>query len=549
MVSSINHNLLVVNTARNLNSHYSALAASTRRLSSGLRVNSSADDTAGLAIRELQRADIASLQQGARNANDAISMIQVADGALAVIDEKLIRMKELAEQAATGTYDSTQRLMIDSEFQAMASEIDRIATATDFNGIHLLDGSLSGAHDGSGLVAKGKMKIHFGTGNDSAEDYYYVEIGVCTTKGLGLRDAAAQNGKPADSQPEAPVVKPNTITYNDLANSAFQTVNMPANGIEKMTDALPNGQWIIGSAPVGSSFAGYNNFMIVIPAGTKNIIINTNGHSTQAGTGASGHNDAQLFTADGKHLAGTPLDDYSWNYGVGVDNVSASLEDSKDRLPFDPADYDGSQLNSGPPVYPGDLTTLHFSNYNGMKIGYSGDGDRHDAVPNDGNSQTWPDYQLLTINEAKEDLILMLPGAASGFIKAYWDVPDDDFALVTGKIEPNPDKPELASAGELLSIQTQDNAQKALGRINEAIVRKDQILAKLGAMQNRLENTVSNISIQAENLQAAESRISDVDVATEMTAFVRNQILTQSATAMLGQANSLPQMLTQLIGQ
>ena len=139
----INHNMMATNTARNLNAHYAELAQSTQRLSTGLRVNSAADDAAGLAIRELQRVDISTLQQGARNANDAVSMIQTADGALGVIDEKLIRMKELAEQAATGTYDSTQRLMIDSEFQAMRAEIDRIASATEFNGIHMLDGKYS----------------------------------------------------------------------------------------------------------------------------------------------------------------------------------------------------------------------------------------------------------------------------------------------------------------------------------------------------------------------------------------------------------------------
>ena len=98
------------------------------------------------------------------------------------------------------------------------------------------------------------------------------------------------------------------------------------------------------------------------------------------------------------------------------------------------------------------------------------------------------------------------------------------------------------------TVSTQEAAQKALVAINDAIVSKDKIRAHLGAMQNRLENTITNLNVQAENLQAAESRISDVDVATEMTQFVRNQILTQSAVAMLGQANSLPQMAMQLIG-
>jgi len=292
----INHNLMAMNASRNLNSAYGSLSTSTQRLSSGLRVNTAADDAAGLAIRELMRADIQSLNQGVRNANDAISMIQTADGALGVIDEKLIRLKELAMQASTGTYSSDQRLMIDSEYQAMCSEITRIANATDFNGIHLLNGHLSGnaaSHNGRGIESTGALKIHFGSGNDSAEDYYYINVGCVTSSALGL-----------------------------------------------------------------------------------------------------GH-------------------------------------------------------------------------------------------------------------------------------------------LSTG------------TAGK--TISTQELAQLALDSINKAIVSKDKIRAALGAMQNRLENTITNLSIQAENLQSSESRISDVDVATEMTNYSLEQIKAQSAVAMLAQANSLPKMALQLI--
>jgi len=293
---SINNNLMAMNAARNLGTSYGNLANSVRRLSSGLRIGGAADDAAGLAIRELMRAEIVGLQQGVRNANDAISLLQTADGALGIIDEKLIRMKELAEQAATGTYNSDQRLMIESEYQAMASEITRIANSTDFSGVHLLNGNLSGtSHDGSGLTSTGKMKIHFGTGNDSAEDYYYIQIGNSTASALGVGNQA--------------------------------------------------------------------------------------------------HTDAAAFT-----------------------------------------------------------------------------------------------------------------------------------------------------------VSTQAQAQKALTGINDAIISKDKIRAALGAMQNRLENTISVQMIQAENMQAAESRISDVDVSLEMTNFVRNQILTQAAVAMLSQANSLPQLALSLIG-
>ncbi len=289
----INHNMMAMNANRNLGTSYNNLGVSTRRLSSGLRVGSAADDAAGLAIRELMRADVKTLNQGMRNANDAISMIQTADGALGVIDEKLIRMKELATQAATGTYNSDQRLIIDSEYQAMASEITRIANATDFNGIHLLNGNLSGensAHNGAGLTSTGPVKVHFGSGNDSAEDYYYVSINTSTASALGVGLAA-------------------------------------------------------------------------------------------------------------------------------------------------------------------------------------------------GNS-----------------------------------------------------------------ISTQALAQQSLDKLNDAIISKDKIRANLGALQNRLENTITNLSIQAENVQASESRISDVDVATEMTQFTKNQIMTQAAVAMLGQANNMPRMAMQLIG-
>ena len=267
----INHNSMATNVANTLTGHYGNLQTSTQRLSSGMRINSAADDAAGLAISELMRADVAALNQGVRNAND-------------------------------GIYDSTQRLMIESEYQQMASEITRIANATDFNGIKLLDGTLSamnGAdgkiHDGSQLTAQGALKVHFGTLNDSAEDYYYIEIGNCTASALGVGNAAR--------------------------------------------------------------------------------------------AGAAGS-----------------------------------------------------------------------------------------------------------------------------------------------------------------TISTQQAAQEALVAINNAIVSKDKIRAHLGAMQNRLENTVTNLTVQSENLQAAESRIRDVDVATEMTNFVRNQVLTQSAVAMLSQANSMPQMALQLIG-
>lgn len=525
MAISVNHNMMAAYTARNLNTHYGRLTTSTQRLSSGLRINSAADDAAGLAIRELQRADIAALHQGARNANDAISMIQVADGALGIIDEKLIRMKELAEQAATGTYDSTQRLMIDSEFQAMASEIDRIVNATDFNGHKLLDGSLSGAHDGSNLTATGKMKIHFGTANDAAEDYYYVEIGDCSTFGLGLR------------KKEIAITPTSTNTPQSMLNLAGATLG----GYSKH-------QIQSGIVP-----------MAVIPKGSKNVVLIVDGI-------VGAEDDIQLFTRDGVHLAGTKIDldpkvnDYSWEHN-GIKKPEDLAIIMTEANGFNPdASYriisngtgnaisgefnDGGITSKLPPEW--GLDHVHnttVTNSSGkMTISYSGDYDRVDYKPNDGNiNDSNKTKEKIVIDEAIEDILIIVSGVGIFNIEATWD------SMPPNVLPDNPTELGREVPGDLISIKIQQEAQEALVSIDEAIVRKDKIRANLGALQNRLENTISNLNIQAENLQAAESRISDVDVATEMTNFVSNQILTQSATAMLSQANSMPQMMMQLI--
>ena len=322
---------MALNASRNLNATYSRMANSIQRLSTGLRINSSADDAAGLAIREGMRAEIASINQGVRNAQDGISMIQTAEGALSVIDEKLIRMKELAEQASTGTYTNDQRLIIQSEFAAMASEIDRIATATDFNGVKLLDGNVS----------------------------------ISGTSG----------------------------SWND------------------------NNNWTV-----------------------------TDSNST-------------------------------WTNSSGWKEVNGSANSA------------------------GDVT-------GGIKIHFG-----------TGNKRS-EDYYFIRVADARTKSLFA-----------------DASKTVSGQ-----------TATSKIAVSTQHAAQKALEKLNTAIVRKENIRAALGSIQNRLENTITNLSVQAENLQASESRISDVDVATEMTEFVRNQVLSQAAVSMLAQANSLPQMALRVMG-
>ena len=155
---TIKSNIMADMAARHLGNSYNALATSVERLASGLRINTAKDDAAGLAVRELMRADIAVLRQGVRNTQDGISMIQTMEGAMATINDALVRMKQLAEQAATGVYSSAQRDIMNSEFEEMAAEIDRIAQSTVFNSVTLLDSASS------------DVTVHFGQRADGTDD-------------------------------------------------------------------------------------------------------------------------------------------------------------------------------------------------------------------------------------------------------------------------------------------------------------------------------------------------------------------------------------------
>ncbi len=514
----VNHNMMAANVARNLNAHYGNLSTSTQRLSTGQRINSAADDAAGMAIRELQRADIAALHQGARNANDAISLIQTADGAMGVIDEKLIRMKELAEQAATGTYDSTQRLMIESEYQQMASEITRIANATDFNGTKLLDGTLSGVHDGSQMISKGELKVHFGTGNDSAEDYYYIEIGDVTAQALGLG---------------------NSSTY---AEDRDRIIAEYKANLEKNMKG-----WDRGEAWQKAAYDEIDNLVTDFAYKIYNIetaLNQANGQFTIDNKTYNMNNLAEAWnqlSAEEKQFygKGLPSENMPPVYEAGPPEVNQYQQMSdrdKEKVLYA---YTRALVNSwsdgdkGATIDPTESSFGDKNNDNVWSLRYIDEAVTIDGQPLGNGNSFWNAVQVAATAQGLADP----RAAANAAVKAIGE------ALHTMSVSL---ETKYDAAGR--DIRTQEDAQLALEAINNAIIEKDKVRAHLGAIQNRLENTITNINVQAENLQAAESRISDVDVATEMTEFTRQQILTQTAVAMLSQANSLPQMAMQLIG-
>ena len=200
---AIKNNIMAANAARHLGMSYDALAQSVERLSSGLRINSAKDDAAGLAVRELMRADIAVLQQGSRNAMDGISMLQTFEGAMGTMDEALVRMKQLAEQAATGSYSSAQRAIMNNEFSEMAEEINRIAGATEFNGNTLLNS------------AGASISIQFGAADTDKVDVTGTDV---TSSALGLSTASIAT---VGSAQDALATVATAITTKDEARAAF----------------------------------------------------------------------------------------------------------------------------------------------------------------------------------------------------------------------------------------------------------------------------------------------------------------------------------------
>jgi flagellin len=434
---AIKNNIMAGNAARHLGKAYDSLATSVERLASGLRINSAKDDAAGLAVRELIRADVAVLQQGARNAQDGISMLQTMEGAMGVIDENLIRMKELAEQAATGSYSTAQRTIMNAEFAEMASEIDRVAGATAFNGIRML----------TTIDSSDDIEIHVGT-----TDTITIERQDMRTK-TGLNIAVGSAGA--------------TITSTSGVSALSDTFLVVAD---------TQGSGATNAAKISITFNDTD------PGGVAEKTVDVYFSAADSGSAATSYTLQQVI--DKINLA-------SQNLGNGTDGQS---------LNYQMATYD---------------------------------------------TDTNGDYVLkLESKENSADSVTITAQAYSEDVDITgWITQTDSFlTAVNASASFN-----AVAVGAGINIMSADAAQSALTSVGNAITLKDAARAAFGYKMNRLESTISILDIQAENLMAAESRISDVDVATEMATLTRTQVLSQAGIAMLSQANSMPQMALSLL--
>ena len=429
---AIKNNIMAENAARHLGKAYDALATSVERLASGLRINSAKDDAAGLAVRELIRADIAVLRQGSRNAQDGISMLQTMEGAMAVIDDNLIRMKELAEQAATGSYSAAQRIIMNDEFAEMAAEIERIAGAAKFNDISMLN------------TSSGSVSIHVGT-----------------------------------------------TTTIDVDN-----VDMTQSGLDIETG---DGQWAIETLNAG--YATITTTCLDFQTGDYHLDI-TFGDEEMI--------DIDL-TPDGS-----------------ANGLDYTLEEVKDAI-------NSASLNPDI-MYDADGNLLAYQAASIVET--DGETFKLKLVARDSSSTT---LSIAISDETATDLVGIF-----GTQTANGSIMDNGLfekQLTTGAWETD----SVGGAGAGLNILTEAAAVTALTTVTAAIGAKDTARASFGYKMNRLESTIAIIDIQSENLMTAESRISDVDVATEMAALTRTQVLSQAGIAMLAQANAMPQMALTLL--
>jgi flagellin len=445
---AIKNNIMAATAARHLGTSYDALAKSVERLSSGLRINSAKDDAAGMAVRELIRADIAVLQQGTRNAQDGISMFQTMEAAMAVMDENLVRMKELAEQSANGTYSDAQRTIMDAEFAEMSNEIERAAQYTRFNNIAMLneDAAADGSTD---------IKIHVGT--TTTIDVQKVNM---TKEGLGI----------------------------ETGDGGWTISTATATGTASTSDTT----WLVLQDGSAGGTSGITMAITFMDSGT------TTNNESAITVGFSTTTDATGFS-----LANVVNQINAASMNLGWDASGNDLRYSAAEAEYDSASSSYVlKLNS------------RGSNADLAQIAWSG-------IENTAAAQGTVSGAFTVSADATystSDLIITCMGLSS-----------------TGATQ----------AG--LNILTVDAAIAALSIIETAQNAKDAARATFGYKMNRLESTVSILEIASENLQAAESRISDVDVATEMAKMTNNQVLSQAGVAMLAQANSMPQMALTLL--
>ncbi len=522
MASTINTNINSLTAQRNLANSQLSLATSMQRLSSGLRINSAKDDAAGLAISERFTSQIRGVNQAARNANDGISLSQVAEGALGSASGMLQRIRELAVQSANSTNSASDRAALNSEVSQLTAELDRIAQTTQFNGQNILDGSFTSATFQVG--ANANQSIIATTANFSTTKYGNNRMGSIiaqTTGGVGdlVVGTAALGTNRAVAVPPATfgtnLIVADTIKISGATGSA--DVVLAGGESAKKTAALINAQ--AGTTGVTASARTQVDIDQFTTAGSYSLKIASNNAVSTPVTVAF-NIGAGLTTSDDLAAAISAFNDKSSQTGVTakINTVGTGITLTNDAG----ADIaiNSNAASAGTFTIGADPSAVTVAGVAapiaGITVGPGGLAQVVGAVTLDSNNS----FGVATTNGAAGTGVSFFTGA-------------------TGASE--------LQATSTLDVSTADAATRTLSTVDSSIAVIAAQRAKFGALQSRFESAISSLQTTGENLSASRSRIQDADFAMETSNLSRTQILQQAGTAMVAQANQLPQSVLQLL--
>jgi len=493
----IQNNITAINAHRNYGINQSGIGKNIEKLSSGYRINRAGDDAAGLAISEKMRAQIRGLTMASKNSQDAISLVQTAEGALQSAHNILQRMRELAVQSASDTNETTiDRAALQQEFGQLIAEINDTAAKTKFNDQSLIDGSFA-------------KSITTATTTNSFAKIVWADDRLL--KGTHTITFATLTAKPAVTGTTGSA----TMTGTFYAAAAGTPLTISFTGATAISQEKFNGVWNViysdgqlvaenlkTGERINSELAGIAaGGSVTINIGSLGSITINNTSTTRAAT----DEDFQSITGQFKVTGVVDKRDAEFKHVAVLDSgEQIVLETGQSTLNFKNGGI-SMQLNDS--IVANSLTSNPITDYGASGI-------------------------VIEVVKGNGKNLVIQTGANEG----------DNLAINLGKM----DAYSLGIADA--SIGNRMDASVAITQVNTALNVVSTQRAALGALQNRLEFKISNLDIGAENLQAAESRIRDVDMAKEMTSFMKNNILFQASTAMLAQANALPQGVLQLLG-
>ena len=496
MALTVNTNVASLNTQRNLNSSSKGLDTSLQRLSTGYRINSAKDDAAGLQIANRLTSQITGLGVATRNANDGISLAQTAEGALQQSTGILQRMRDLALQSANGSNGATERAALQGEVAQLQQELNRISDTTSFGGRKILDGSFGSQAFQVGANAYETISVSIGSAaTDRIGANRYTSSGGAA-QGLASGSFSATSGS---------VYTSSGFSINSKLSDGDVAISFNASGaaseIAKAVNAKSDETGVTASARTVAELAS---------VGSGTISFELYGANSKSVEGDKATISAVITDASDLGALADAI-----NKETGKTGISAVSKGSTIELVSDRGDAILLQNMSGSTTSTLRAKTFDGSDYNGAATPAiaAGAGARVDGQI----KLEAPDaFQMKGMGAGVQ-------GATADAFSSLDSVKDIDISTSTG-------------------------AQDALGIINGAISNIDSQRAQLGAVQNRFENTISNLQNIAENSSAARSRIRDTDFAAETSELTKNQILQQAGTAILAQANQLPQAVLSLLG-